>query len=199
MIVVLRVVRLLKVTLKDGLVAGLLLLALTLIAPFPQLFAQSGTAAVKITHHPPQSQYLPYPGRTLELIAQLDGTKEVDLPLRFVAVVDGRLLDLTVAKSVWDYQDRPTYTFQIPAPQRELSYQFLLLGKTETLATSPNYRIRRTCLPDLEVVKGEVDESRPLGSQSSELFLTANKLDQELAAYERIYQLVKEIDGLLKD
>jgi len=168
-------------------------------APTSDLSAQPGSATVKVIHDPPQAQDLPYPGRTLELSAQLSGTKEVDLPLRFVAVLDGRLLDLTVANSVWNYQDRPTYTFQLPAPIKELSYQFILLSKEGVVATSPNFRVRRLCLPDLEVVKGEIDENRPIGSQSIELFVTANKLDQELAAYERIYQLIEEIDSLLKN
>lgn len=178
---------------------GLILWMLMATAVMTASPAQADAGKITITHIPPQAQYLPHPSRIMELTAHLDGSKETNLPLRLVAVLDGRLLDTIAIESVWDYQDKPTYSFQLPAPQEEISYQFILLQNQEVITVSPRYRVRRTCKPDLEVVKNGVDEEQPLGSQSLKLYEITQKLDHELAAYEKSYQLLEDIERLLKD
>lgn len=171
-----------------------ILLAILILTP--TLHAEP--TGITISHIPPQPQYLPHPSRTLELTANLEGSKDTHLPLRLVAILDGRLLDTVAVESVWNYQDKPTYTFQLPAPQEEISYQFILLQDQKPLTISPRFRVRRNCKPDLEVVKAGVDEEKPLGAQTLQLFEITQKLDHELAAYEKSYELLEEIEQLLK-
>ena len=94
-------------------------------------------SAIQIYHKPLTEKTLPAPGQSMTIAAELFGTKEISLPLRLVAVRDGRLLPAPLTNSYRNAADRPVYEFEMPAPMAEISYQFVLpIPATTTGAAS---------------------------------------------------------------
>lgn len=168
-----------------------------------ELTAQQATAKgkslMRLVHSAPKVEELPLPGRPLTLNVRLSGTKNTDLKLRTLVVRDGRTIDTFAPSAELNERDEPVYRISTYSPLAELSYQFVLYRENGSIEASPRYRIRRPCLPNVELTSTE-----KVGEGSGEarvvaLVEQAKGLDRDLEAYERALLILDEIKTLVKE
>jgi len=140
--------------------------------------------SIQLLHKPVTDKTLPSPGQNLVLSLELSGTRSIALPVRLVAVRDGRVLPVPLQSSYRNGADRPVYEFSLASPLAELTYQFIVVGagannnSSSALATE-RFTIRRPCVPSLDFSKaGNANQS-----ELEKLALSARVLEQEIDAY----------------
>lgn len=167
-----------------GLCAAIALIAgfMTLTAPAATLAADkvpAPRAVLQLIHKPLTDKMLPAPGQPLTLALELVGTREISLPVRLVAVRDGRLLPVPLLNSYRNNADHPVYEFELAAPLAELSYQFVLPSSATSVISTNRVQVRRPCVP-------AIDSSTAGNANQSELEKLATEarvLEQEIDAY----------------
>ena len=157
------------------------------------VFAADGS--ISFTHQPPTLAELPPPGRALTLFAYLKNSADASVPVQAIMVKDGRMMMINPTKAYRNEYDQATFEFRIYAPVAELSYQFVLSNKDGKLLTSNNYKIRRTCLPEVSVKVEEPDGSARV--QIKAMLEQAKGLEVELKTWEHAAKALAELKAAL--
>lgn len=149
------------------------------------------TAAIK-------GDRLPLPGKSLTLRTYISGSREIDLPVKLIAELDGRAVTLNTYGSR-DDKDRIVYSAEIFAPHAELNYQFVLISSDGTVSTSKRYLARRPCLPDMTLV-GEDELQKTNESQNAvKLLGTAKRLERDNDLYTTAEAQLRRLSALLSE
>ena len=153
------------------------------------------TASISISHISPKPDELPYPGQKFKIRVQLKGTKETERQLRIIFIKDGSLIDMSSFNAELNEHDVPTYEISLHAPLAEMVYQFMLYNPDGSALSSPRYSVRRNCIPNVELAQGEVKPEIVGVERLQKLVNEAKHLEQDLAGYEQVLNL---LDGLQK-
>ncbi len=166
---------------------------ITLSLVFSTAVAAEGP--ISFAHQPPTLAELPPPGRSLTLFAYLKNSADASLPVRAIIVKDGRMMMIDPTKVYRNEYDQATFEFKIYAPVAEISYQFVLSNKGGQLITSTNFKLRRTCLPEVSV-KVEKPPG-PAGVQINAMLEQAKGLEIELKTWEHAAKALDELKAAL--
>lgn len=173
--------------------------ALTCFMHVPQAYSENAVvkrddlARVKFRHLPVNGDELPFPGQPYKLRVELEGTKNFARPLRAVASIDGRLLDLRAEPGVMNEYDRVTYVVPVHSPLVELSYQFFLSDEDGRVISSEQYRSHRSCVPETTPVKLGIPPEVSSRDKLELLSHQAKRLERESSTYSRILKLLEEL------
>lgn len=140
---------------------------------------------------------MPFPGERITLRAEVSNTRDFRLPIRLLAVRDGKFYEISAASGLLGSNERPQYQVEIPAPLAELSYQFVLIQPNGTVATSKRLVARRSCIPDITPVMGEMPADVDGSERFNRLIVDNLKLEQEISNLERTAQELDSISELL--
>jgi hypothetical protein len=141
------------------------------------------------------SSTLPAPGHPMQLVVQLFNTKEMNLPLRTMANIDGRLIELTPSRVYLNKDDYPEYIIETHAPHAFIEYYFIAYGPNDIVATSEKFIIRRPCLPDINLTSaGLSTESRDGQSRLTEIVRKAWNFEKEIKTYEHAHKIIEAIN-----
>ena len=154
--------------------------------------AQAQDQKLSLVHRPPESATLPLPGHPFDLRVILQGQRRTDLPVHAVLNIDGRLLDVTV-KSQLDEYDRPVYTLRTRAPVAELSYTFLLYTEDGSVIGTPQYKIRRSCVPSTEPISTAIDAALSREDRAKQMVKVTRGLESDISIYT---QAIEEMEKL---
>jgi hypothetical protein len=168
---------------EGGRTCGLFILIIACVAlslaPRTAMSQNPAKSTLQLAHRPITAATLPSPGQPLILTVEVAGSREISLPIRIVAVRDGRLIPIPLNTSYRNAADRPVYEFQIPSPLAELSYQFVLPLKADTVIATQRYSVRRPCIPALDTTTaGNANQS-----ELEKMAVAARVLEQEIEAY----------------
>lgn len=139
---------------------------------------------------------LPDPGVPMVIKARLTNTRTLKYVVRAMIVRDGRLAEVPTLKSYLNEKDLPTYEFQLSAPLAELTYRFIAYQDGGPTIASPQYAVRRKCLPSLELTEPTIQSEEPT-QQLRETFLKASSLAEEIEGYEHARLQLEELQKLL--
>lgn len=143
------------------------------------------------------SNKLPFPGQTITLEAEVSNTRDFRLPVRLLAVRDGKFYEIAAPSGLLAASDHPQYKVEIPAPVAELVYQFVLMSPDGSVASSQRVSLRRKCIPNILPAFGELPDDVD-GSERFNLLLTDNKrMELEIDNLERAAKLVDVISDLV--
>ena len=149
-------------------------------------------------HSAPSLEKLPYPSQDLELVAKIKGTKDTEATLKIVVVRDGRSMEVLAQPGYLDEHDIPTYKTVIPSPVVEFSYHFILTSKDGSIVTSPNYFVKRDCIPNIELSQPKVPEEVIGNARLQELVASSKSLENDLSGYDSVIKLLEEIQRIVK-
>ncbi len=135
--------------------------------------------SLQLAHKALTEKTLPAPGQPLILGVEVLGTREISLPMKIVAVRDGRLLPVPLTNSYRNAAERPVYEFELASPLAELSYQFIVPLSGGGVASSDRFTVRRPCVPSLNA--STLGNSK--NSELERLAISARVLEQEIDAY----------------
>lgn len=163
--------------------SGIFVLSVSVLAGFPSrslaIDPANQRVSLQLLHKPLTEKTLPAPGQPLTLAVEVTGTREISLPMRIVAVRDGRLLPVPLSSSYRNASERPVYEFELASPLAELTYQFIVPLSGGAVASSDRFNIRRPCVPALNAsTVGNVKNS-----ELEKLAISARVLEQEIDAY----------------
>jgi hypothetical protein len=165
-------------------------IAVLINRPRPAI-AQNKIVTIEASQLDPKK--MPYPGKPLVLSAELQNTRDFNLPVRLLAVRDGKLYEVAVPRGVLSVQDRPQYQVSLPAPLAEISYQFIVSLPDGNTASSKRYIARRSCLPDTVPAEGEIQEDLEGSERFNQLLVDNKRLEREIDNLERA---ASELDAL---
>ena len=136
---------------------------------------------------------LPFPGQTLTLNAEVNNTRDFRLPIRLLAMRDGKFYEIAVLSGLLGANDKPQYKVEIPAPIAEIAYQFVLISPDGSAITSQRVSVRRSCIPNILPALGELPDEMD-GSERFNVLLVNNKrMEQEISNLEKA---AIEVDAL---
>jgi hypothetical protein len=178
-------------------VTSALLLSLFLAALFPPaLQAADSAPAIKVLSWSIKPEELPAPGAPMILKARVTNSKALDRIVRAMIVRDGRLVEVPMIKSYLNEDDLATFEFQVTAPLAELTYKFVAYDNERPAFASPQYVVRRRCMPALELTDPRISSESP-DSQIVETFTKASALGDEIEHYENARKHLDALQALL--
>lgn len=152
--------------------------------------------AVRVRHQPAETHKLPPAGSLMPLSVQLENSSDVDVKIRLVGSRDGRFMDIAFPMGVLNSTDRPTYTIQIPAPVKAMSYQFIIHQSGGDLSLTDKFIIKRNCVQTFSVDVPEGMPSAEFRKEMATLVAKARSLERDTHNLETA---IKLIEALKKD
>ena len=152
----------------------------------------------RIVHWPPSSEDLPYPGSPLVLGMQIANNDMKDKRVRLLAVVDGRLIDLTLIRIETDPHDRINYLTSVYAPIAEMSYRWLVYEADGKVIVSDRYVVKRTCVPRLSFAELHLDPKLSIPEKIEALVDQLYGMDNEIRTYEEILKTLDILQPIVK-
>ena len=150
-------------------------------------------ATLRLLHTPISSSELPISGKTYTTAVTLNGSRELNLPVRAFIELDGSLVVVTPTRSFLDDHDQAVYEFQFLSPVLSLSYQFFL-DQEATVTSSARYSLLRSCLPRIgEPFPGVSEAEAKTQAPWVKLQQEAYNLEQELAALDTSIELATRL------
>jgi hypothetical protein len=156
-------------------------------------------SSISIEHQPPRAEQLPFPGQPVVLDVAIRGTRAFTDPLRVLATIDGKLIDMRAEKSTLTEYDVPVYQVTLHAPVAALSYQFLLYRKDGTFISSDRFEVQRACLPSLAVSTSDTTPPGTGAEKVSALEVEAKRLERDGQGYRRTLKLLQQLQDHLKE
>lgn len=156
------------------------------------IFFCSNVLAIEISHTSPQIDDIPPLGEMLVLKIFLKKSKVIDLPIRLVAVLDDKLIDVPFQSGTLTSDDKAAYTIEIPSPVKYIKYQFVGLNEDKKLFSSSWYSINRGCNLNTTPISVSADELQ-YNDNLDELFRTSQMLEHEIKAYRTSLGILQEI------
>jgi len=151
---------------------------------------------VRIRHAPTETHKLPPAGALMPIAVQLENSSEVDIKIRLVGSRDGRFMDIAFPMGVLNESDKPTFTIQVPAPNKAMTYQFIIHQKGGDLTLTEKFTIKRNCVQTYKVDVPENIPSAEYRKEIATLVAQARSLERDT---QNLDTAIKLIDGLKKD
>jgi len=145
---------------------------------------------------------LPNPGYEFVFHAQLINTNDAKIPVKALVALDGDMMTVFPKKATLNVDGRPEYTFVLPAPQNNISYEFFATinsntSKEETIY-SKKILIKRPCLA-VQYSTTPIDSSLKGEDLLNGLLERSNGLDNEAELYKEATIITQRINSLLQD
>lgn len=153
-------------------------------------------AAVRLRHQPTETHKIPPAGTLMPISVQLENSSDVDVKIRLVGSRDGRFMDIAFPMGVLNTSDKPSYTIQIPAPVKAMSYQFIVHQRGGDLTLTEKFTIKRNCVQTFAVDVPEGSPSAEFRKEMATLVAKARALERDTRNLETA---VKLLEGLKKD
>mgnify|MGYP006270144877 CR=1 FL=1 len=157
---------------------------------------EGSLAPVRIQHQPVETHKLPPAGSLMPISVQLANSSEVDIKIRLVGSRDGRFMDIAFPMGVLNTSDQPTYTIQIPAPTKAMTYQFIIHQRDGNLTLTDKFTIKRNCVQTYKVDVPEGSPSAEYRKGEATLIAKARSLERDT---QNLDTAIKLLDGLKKD
>lgn len=158
---------------------------------------KDGSRATSIISQPIVAEKLPEPGNLMTISFSLSNTRQLVRTVRALVARDGRLVEVPATKSYLNDKERPTFEFEIYAPIAELSYRFIAYEDGKPALISPEFSVRRKCLPSLELTDINLNTESSPSQQIKEMFIKAGELGDEIEHYEKALQHLATLQKLL--
>lgn len=162
----------------------------------PTLYAADSAPAIKVLSAAIKPEQLPDPGVPMIIKARVINSKALDRTVRAMIVRDGRLVEVPMIKSYLNENDLATFEFPVTAPLAELTYKFIAYDNERPAFVSPEYIVRRPCLPALEPTDPRVTSENP-DEQIMESFAKTSALGVEIERYEHARRHLEDLQKLL--
>jgi len=162
----------------------------------PAVGEDASQAPLTIRHQPTETHKLPPAGTLMPVAVQLENSSDVDIKIRLVGSRDGRFMDIAFPMGVLNESDKPTYTIQVPAPVKAMTYQFIIHQKGGDLTLSDKFVTKRNCVQTYKVEVAENLPSAEYRKQMATLVAKARSLERDT---QNLETAIKLIDGLRKD
>jgi hypothetical protein len=169
-------------------------LVVLMVIPFAQ--AQEQQAAIQLRHQPTETHKIPSAGMMMPIAVQLENSSDVDIQIRLVGSRDGRFMDIAFPMGVLNTSDKPTYTIQIPAPAKAMTYQFIVHQKGGDLTLTDKFIVKRNCVQTFSVDVPEGTPSSEFRKEIAGLVAKARELERDT---QNLETAIKLIDNLKKD
>jgi hypothetical protein len=153
-------------------------------------------AAIRIRHQPTETHKLPPAGTMMPIAVQLENSSDVDIKIRLVGSRDGRFMDIAFPMGVLNTTDKPTYTIQIPAPVKAMTYQFIVHQRGGNLTLTDKFVVKRNCVQTFSVDVPESIPSAEFRKEIAGLVAKARELERDT---QNLETAIKLIDNLKKD
>lgn len=168
----------------------------TYISQLEEAVAQN--SKVELSHTPPKEDSLLLPGDMMELKVKTIGTRYVDLQLRLIAILDDKLIDISIPTGTVENDENAVYSVQLPTPISSLQYQFIGFDNSKKPLVSKWFNLKRTC--SFDASKTQVDlQSVQNSDRVDELFILSSRLERELKAYKFSENILQEILMFIKN
>lgn len=166
---------------------------------FLLLFCVAATAsAIDLETPAIKGDRLPLPGKSLTLRVYVNGSREIELPVKLIAEIDGRAITINTYGSR-DEKDRIVYSAEVFAPQAEINYQFILVNSDGSISTSKRYLSRRPCLPDVTLVSDDELQKISESQNAVKLLSVAKRLERDNDLYATAESQLKKLAALLSE
>lgn len=142
-------------------------------------------------HVPISPAEIPPMGREMQLRVVLDNTSNIETNLRLVGAKDGRFIDLAFPIGTINYESKPEFVIQLPAPFAEMSYQIVIHQPDGTITASKQFSIQRPCLEDYQIAIPEDSKSKRYRGEVAQLVAKAKRLEDESRALEQALSIVE--------
>ncbi len=158
--------------------------------------AQEKNSRIKILHNAIKPGEMPYPGSPVKFSVTLENTKNSQLSVRGFFVRDGKIIEQAFTDFSTNDYEQLVYSTIINAPLAELNYQFVVLDGSIPVSTSQRYNIRRSCLPKIESISGEISNNPVMKENIKTLQKQATSIQDEVQNYETALKLLDELKVL---
>lgn len=158
--------------------------------------AQEQYAPIQLRHQPTETHKIPPAGMMMPIAVQLDNSSDVDIKIRLVGSRDGRFMDIAFPMGVLNTSDKPTYTIQIPAPVKAMTYQFIVHQRGGDLTLTDKFIVKRNCVQTFSVDVPEGIPSAEFRKEVAGLVAKARELERDT---QNLETAIKLIDNLKKD
>lgn len=170
-------------------------LALSYFLSANQLLAQDG---ILINHTQLRNEEIPSPGELFKISVSLQGTKEVHPHIKVIMLLDGKLLEYPLGTGKLNSNNQPEFELLIPAPESELSYQFILPIKSGEVLSSKQFSYRRNCAEKKVLTVLPIKESDQ-GLLFKALSQAAADLEYEVKLYRVADELLQKVKNSMQN
>ena len=160
-----------------------------------QLLAQDG---ILINHTQLRNEVIPSPGELFKISVSLQGTKEVHPHIKVIMLLDGKLLEYPLGTGKLNSNNQPEFELLIPAPESELSYQFILPIKSGEVLSSKQFSYRRNCAEKKALTVLPLKESDQ-GLLFKALSQAAADLEYEVKLYRVADELLQKVKNSMQN
>ncbi len=160
-----------------------------------QLLAQDG---ILINHNQPSYEEIPSPGELFKLSVSLQGTKEVHPHIKVIMLLDGKLLEYPLGTGKLNSNNQPEFELLMPAPESELSYQFILPIKSGEVLSSKQFSYRRNCAEKRGLTVLPIKENDQ-GLLFKALSQAAADLEYEVKLYRVADELLQKVKASMRN
>lgn len=165
----------------------------------PQTSFSQNSEGQAFLHTIPTEEELPAPGDQLTLFVNSLVTDDSNLPLRFIASIDGRYTSFPLKNGKLDANDLPEYSVTVPAPRYSMSYRFVIVDEQGTATSSPQYSVERDCAIQ-ETAQNVINRKDIVGQERLDLVVHQVKtLKREIKALHHARGLAKELESLVQN
>ena len=160
--------------------------------------AQAASSPMVLLHAALTPDQLPAPGKEFKVVFSVQGSRDLSMHVKALAVRDGRLMELQPVKSYLSENDNAAYEFSFYAPLAEISYQFIVYLGDESVF-SKRFSIRRSCVPEVDLAPVQNDPEMQITPEEKMLLelKQAKSLEKDLNNYEQALGLLREVKAEL--
>jgi len=162
---------------------------LALVVTSSIIFAQE---SLRIIHKQLNQEDMPSPGELFSLTVSLQGTREVHPHIKLIMLMDGKLLEYPLGTGKLNSNNEPEFQLMVPAPEFELSYQFIIPTSSDGVLSSPQFSYKRQCAEKKILTEFPIKESDQ-GVLFRALSQTATNLEYEVKLYRVADDLLQKI------
>lgn len=168
--------------------------ACALISAPRKLIAQEN---IRIIHSPHRYEDVPAPGELFKIQVSLQGSREVHPNLKLVMLMDGKLIEYPLGTGKLNSSNEPEFELLLPAPEAELSYQFILPMQSGGVLSSSQFNYRRQCAEKKGLTVIPVKE-KDQGVLFKGLSQAATDLEYEVRLYRTADDLLQKIKNSMR-
>lgn len=152
-----------------------------------------------LRHTPMRSSELPPPGSSFVLSFELPPGEKVVARERLLVVRDGRLLDISLVEGVAPGRDTLSQNATVHAPLVELKYQAVITYASGEVISSPQYTLRRSCIPNIALSSIEDPSNSSVQDRLVRYIQQSRDLERDLTQYEEAIVLLESLVGKMKE
>lgn len=185
-------------TIHLRILGAVLFLAVALMLPAGDARAEKKEKP-SIRHKPMRSEELPPPGAPMVMVFDLPYADRVIARERLVVIRDGKLLDATLIEGAAPGRDTLSHNVVINAPLVELKYQAVVSYADGEVLSSPQYTLRRPCIPNIALSSIEDPGDSSIQERLTRYVQQSRDLEHDLSQYEQAIELLDALVGKMKE